>query len=278
VSPLVLYKFRAYSSDPDSTERKWVRQTIFEGKIRFAKVSELNDPFEGRPYLVPKHSDPVAQAKEIYANVLQDAYAEGLRGQAAEEQARFETVAMMNPAVPQEARQRALIEVINENFWVYCASATREPILMWSHYADGHRGLALHFDARLPPFDRYLFEVDYGEEYPEYPFPAAQTDVSTSEAARALLYTKAPGWRYEEEFRSIRVIEPGPGRDMGLTWDGQIATLSAPALVGVTLGAAMPGDVASELVREITDVRPSLEIWQARVKDREYGLNFHRIR
>jgi hypothetical protein len=277
VRPSILYKFRAYSSE-DSREREWVRKAIFEGKIRFAKVSELNDPFEGRPYLVPKHSDPVAQAKEIYANVLQDAYAEGLTGQAAEEQARRETTAVMNPAVPQELRQRALIEVINENFWVYCACATREPILMWSHYADGHRGLALHFDARLPPFVRYLFEVDYREEYPEYRFPAAQTDVATSEEARALLFRKAPGWRYEEEFRSIRVIEPGPGRDMGLTWDGQIATLSASALVGVTLGAAMPENVASELAREITDVRPSLEVWRARVKDRQYGLDFHRIR
>ena len=123
-----------------------------------------------------------------------------------------------------------------------------------------------------------LFEVDYREDYPEYPFPAAQTEGAIIEVSRALLFRKAPGWRYEEEFRSIRVIEPGPGHDMGLIWDGQVATLPTSALVGVTLGAAMPENVRSELVREIADVRPSLEIWQAHVKDREYGLDFHRVR
>ena len=259
--------------------RDWVRQTLFEGKIRFAKVSELNDPFEGRPYLVPRHADPVAQAKEIYASALRDAYAEGKTGEAAIQQARFETAVVMSPAITQEVRQRKLIEVIEESFWVYCACATRNPILMWSHYADGHRGLALHFDPRLPPFDRYLFNVDYDrKEYPEYPFPSGDVDMATSEEARALLYTKAFGWRYEEEFRSIRVVEPGPGRDMGLTWDGQFATLPERALIGVTLGAAMPPSVASELSREIAEARPTLEIWQASVMHREYGLDFHRVR
>ena len=58
----------------------------------------------------------------------------------------------------------------------------------------------------------------------------------------------------------------------------QVATLPTSALVGVTLGAAMPENVRSELVREIADISPSLEIWQAHVKDREYGLDFHRVR
>jgi hypothetical protein len=139
----------------------------------------------------------------------------------------------------------------------------------------------LHFDARVLPFDR-LFEVHYSDEYPEYPFPAAQA-VATEEASRAMLYAKANGWCYEQEYRAIRVLAPGTAlqlawRGMGVAWDGQIATLPDTALVGLTLGAAMPSKEADELKTELAEHRPALELWQAVVNARSYTLDFERLR
>lgn len=57
--------------------------------------------------------------------------------------------------------------------------------------------------------------------------------VASSETARAMRHTKSVGWAYEEEFRAIRVQLAWRG--MGVQWDGQIATLSGAALVGITL-------------------------------------------
>jgi DUF2971 family protein len=279
--PPVYYKFRPYSADPSARERGWVRETLFANRIRFSKASELNDPFEGRPSLVPQHKDPTVQKAAIYASVLSDAHKEGLKGSAAERQANFEMAAMFAPGVPAQAYQKALEEVINETFWVYSVCATRDPILMWSHYADGHNGIALHFDARVVPFDR-VFEVHYSELYPEYPFPAAE-GVASTDAARAMLYTKSVGWVYEQEFRAIRVLAAGNAlqlawRGMGVQWEGQIATLSNIALLGITLGAAMPQRIADQLTAELADRRPTLEVWRAAVNPRSYRLDFQRVR
>lgn len=270
------YKFRPYSAEP---ARSWVRQALFENRVRFATVSELNDPFEGRPRLVPQHVDAAVQEAAIYAAVLSDAHKEGLQGAAAEARARFETAVTL--AVPQPARQQALVEVVNETFWMYCVCATREPILMWSHYADGHKGIALHFDAHAVPLDR-VFEVHYSKQYPEYPFPAAES-VASEEAARALLYRKSDSWSYEQEFRAIRVLARGDQvqnawRGIGVDWEEQIATLPENALAGVTLGAAMPASIAAELTAELADRRPALEVWQAAVGTSTYTLDFRRVR
>jgi hypothetical protein len=70
--PSTYYKFRPYSSDPGSKERIWVRDTIFNNRVRFARLSELNDPFEGRPFMVPQFDDPKAQSAAVYASILED--------------------------------------------------------------------------------------------------------------------------------------------------------------------------------------------------------------
>jgi hypothetical protein len=275
------YKFRPYDADPASISRGWVRETLFDNRIRFAKMSELNDLSEGRPLLVPRHKDPATQAAAVYASVLDDAHREGLTGEAAERQARFETAAIVSTRVPREIYQRLFVEAINENFWVYSVCATRQPTLMWAHYADGHKGIALHFDPRVPPFNR-ISPVHYTDQYPEYPFPGSEP-IASSEAARAMLYTKATRWDYEEEYRVVRIVDAGTAeervaRRLGLAWDGQFATLPGNALVGVTLGAAMPDAVVSDLSAEIAARRPSLEVWRATIRTGTYEFDFQRIR
>jgi hypothetical protein len=280
VRPTMYYKFRPYSADSTSPERGWVRDTIFRNRVRFARLSELNDPFEGRPFMVPRHADPTLQAAELYRSLLDDAHREGLRGEDAERQARFETATILSPVLTQQTRQELLRQTLDESFWVYCVSATREPILMWSHYAEGHKGIVLHFDARAVPFDR-PFQVHYSDRYPEYPYPAAEA-TATEEITRAMLYAKSAGWYYEEEYRAIRVLAPGSAlqlawRGMGVDWDGQTAILPDTALVGITLGAAMPKNISDELKSELRDRRPTLELWRATVNARRYGLYFERL-
>jgi hypothetical protein len=152
--------------------RRSVDGSEITNRARFARLSELNDPFEGRPFVVPQHGAPVVQAAAVYASVLSDAKNEGLSGKEAERQARIETAAVLSPLVTQHVQQDLLRQALDESFWTYGVSATRDPILMWSHYADGHKGIVLHFDACVLPFDR-LFEVHYSDRYPEYPFPGS---------------------------------------------------------------------------------------------------------
>src|SRR5690606_28647746 len=87
---------------------------------------------------------------------------------------------------------------------VLCMSHTStltEP-LQWAHYADCHRGLAVHLDTTVLPV-HLAMPVIYGDEYPTSKIP--HDDQSDWEGVVALLLRKSSHWSYEQEYRSIRV-------------------------------------------------------------------------
>ena len=277
--PSVLYKFRAYDRKLPE-QLGWVRDTLFRNRIRFSKMSELNDPFEGQPFVLPLFEDPEKQKAEVFRTSLDDAHRAGFTGRDAVREALIAVAAMRLP-IGDVAIKRMMAEGVEESFWVYCVTATRDPILMWSHYADGHKGIALHFDPAHFPIQN-LYEVHYDDEYPVYHYPSANA-LATHDAVRAILHTKATAWQYEREYRVVRVVESRSesdrvNREMGLNWDGQMVTLSDAALSGVTLGAAMPKALARELTAELADHRPAVEVWQAETALRTYSLDFVRVR
>lgn len=75
--------------------------------------------------------------------------------------------------------------------------------LMWAHYADSHKGLALGFE--VP--DRLLFKINYVENRIK---PNNDVDVSGPSMEgliHQLLRTKHKEWSYEDEYRLVRPLE-----------------------------------------------------------------------
>ncbi|WP_421863502.1 DUF2971 domain-containing protein [Parvibaculum sp.] len=82
-------------------------------------------------------------------------------------------------------------------FVSFCHNRTN-PVI-WSHYADGYRGICLGFDVD----DLYLYPVRYVTErviMSEEEFSSALTDRSSKEIS-SLLATKFAHWEYESEKR-----------------------------------------------------------------------------
>jgi hypothetical protein len=75
---------------------------------------------------------------------------------------------------------------------ILCFSGTWHNPLMWSHYADRHKGLCLGFD--VP--DTIVREVKYTTVRPKL-----GKNISEDEIA-SLLYLKYAGWSYEKEWRA----------------------------------------------------------------------------
>jgi hypothetical protein len=48
---------------------------------------------------------------------------------------------------------------------VACFSAAADNLLLWAHYADGHRGFCLEFDTSDPVFEK-IQRVGYTQEWP----------------------------------------------------------------------------------------------------------------
>lgn len=144
----------------------------------------------------------------------------------------------MNQALYQFMQSRGVLSL----------SKTAQDALLWSHYADGHRGVCLGFSSEILKMDgasgsgdvQYLSTPPYMEkfltlieEFGEFCRPWDGVHYSDEQAldfynrqVDAMLkigfYTKSESWKYEEEFR----ITSSPGTH----------SFPASALVEVILG------------------------------------------
>jgi hypothetical protein len=97
-------------------------------------------------------------------------------------------------------RNRGVREVIKstksdlaKRFGILCFSKSWQNPLLWSHYADKHKGLCLGFEV---PDDR-VREVRYVPK--RLPCPSLQE--WDEDFVQKLLYTKFKHWEYEQEYR-----------------------------------------------------------------------------
>ena len=104
---------------------------------------------------------------------------------------------------------------------VSCFSTSSDNILMWSHYANKHRGVCIEYDfsllEQLENINAFLLPVMYSNERPLLPFEKLELENGQAkqesvirimpDLIRAIL-TKSKFWDYENEWRFIALAEP----------------------------------------------------------------------
>lgn len=206
--PKKLYKYRSLEGDSFKyTQAIFVRRNIY-----LAKVDQFNDPFEGKFRL---HSEP--ENGDAYARILNGLIEKGLG-------------LLASGRVSSNARLCSL-------------SASREDVLMWSHYAAAHTGICIEFDTTVEgsPF-RDCKKVEYRPEF------NVIEDTLEGVVERAVL-VKAKQWEYEEEWRLIR-----PGEEF--------VEFPVECVTGVTLGCRISDDDKQWIQAWLRDY-PDAEVTQA---------------
>jgi len=91
---------------------------------------------------------------------------------------------------------------------IACFSECNDSILMWSHYADHHKGICIEYETRLlslPDAIGFLHPVNYDPEH----FDATEYFCSHPENNPWMLFIaachKSPVWAYELEWRFIDI-------------------------------------------------------------------------
>jgi hypothetical protein len=102
----------------------------------------------------------------------------------------FELWAVSHPDKEVRVGLRRWKKTMSRRYGVLCFCRSWQNPLLWSHYADKHRGMALGFDVR----DELLRQVNYVHTRPRF----KEVDEPTM---RRLLFTKFADWRYEDECR-----------------------------------------------------------------------------
>jgi len=91
-----------------------------------------------------------------------------------------------------------------KNSAIFCLSAVNDSILMWSHYADHHKGAVIQLKANIQKDSvlRLATLVKYVCTKPRFNLSCNNLDTLSDYLDKALYY-KAEEWRYEEEYRIV---------------------------------------------------------------------------
>ena len=243
-----LYRYRHLHGQ----HREWTRRIFTDSLLHFANPSTFNDPFDCKIHYRPSFS--VAELKRQHLKRIKKRMPALNR-----KRRRAKTAHDIRSMQPEKflSNMTSRIQASVNGVGVLSLSATDRNILLWSHYAAGHTGLCLKFEAtdQTPFFSRAL-PINYMPSHPEIgilSLPDKQVD--------AFLLTKAIDWGYEEEYRIIDHVS-GAGDKI----------FPSEHLVGVIFGARMTPD-DKEAVAEWLSIRKSrIELFDASVAPGTFSL------
>lgn len=173
--------------------------------------------------------------------------------------------------------EKAQIVAQFRNSGIFCATGSNSNLLMWSHYADAHRGVVFGFrpDAARDSFLCLLEPVIYSDERPRFFQNAEDMPAPTPESMRAftrsLTATKSTHWAYEEE---LRVVIPS------YVPEGQPAVFIPyylTELAELYLGLRVAAGERDKLVAAARALNKDVAIFQARLTSGSYALSFEPI-
>ncbi len=256
--PAKFYKYRQLIGD----SAKYLERTICHNEIYFAAPESFNDPFDCYPdfsheatdeelmndymHLARKHGPPVPEAA-----LLRDAQ-------------QMLADPMRNPkyGTSSDAIQDEYARHLRSEYGVLCVSAVCDDILMWSHYADFHRGVCLEFDGTAK-FMQHAFPVSYSKERPTIHMRRDSNETAMEKSLR----TKSDHWKYEQEWRLLK-YKGQPG----------VVQFRPENLTGIIFGSEATS-VTVDLVRGWVNQRTApIRLYQASKHRHAFSLDIAEIK
>jgi hypothetical protein len=208
-----------------------VIKTIESHSFRVSRLLELNDPFEWSPGLEGIQPEYVDLARSCMDGFLRD---------------------------------------LNETMGIISfSSIVRDPIL-WSHYADAHRGAAIEVDHLI---DDRLHKVVYTNSRPVIPSHCIHDPVTHEKELLQILQSyfrqKSPSWIYEKEYRAVADLascQPSGGMFLLRIPDNFVTR--------IVLGAR--SSTSPMYVRRALEMNgfPNVQVIKARQSLRTYDIEF----
>lgn len=251
--PSKLYKYQFYNIQNIDN--------LKNGCIWFSKPPLFNDPFDcSIPYVLNNMSND--DWDKLYKRLRKN------WNETEDEELKKSTAKYFVDDSPSEAFKEnyklssklGWSELIEKDFsqkGVVCFSEQADNILMWSHYADRHKGFCLEFDTSIYPFSKAV-KVNYSEE------PPSSLELDGDEVLLdSLITTKSIAWSYEKEWRLIH----NQG-NMEYGFDGK-------ALTGVYFGCEMPFPHI-EVVSLVVSGLPT-KLYKMKRSETEFKLGFEEV-
>lgn len=263
--PVRLYKYRSIPHHKSARIQRKLRhplvQLLLSNELWLAPTVSFNDPFDGRAgYEILERDDELRQKMNAHARYL--AIEHGLP-----------TDVRVDEEIVQHPER--LVRVLEEGhermrrMLGICALTTdaHNP-LMWSHYADEHRGICIQLDASCDLRNLLAQPVEYSNTYP------VMADIFRPMTERADIVPflrKSEHWAYEREWRLVDTKHVNAPR-----------SFSPSALTSVIFGLRTPQQDKDYVLRLLDErekkynVRPA--VYDAAEARRRYRVRFRRLK
>ena len=250
--PEHFYKYRSLASDAIG----WVERIVLGNEIYFAPASTFNDPFDSRPVFsldaapARHRQDFLRMSRKFEPNLTDE------QREIQADRAMADALSPENIDATAGAIQTIHNQFIRQKVGVFCISKKRDDILMWSHYADSHRGICLEFDG-MSKLMAHAQRVSYSKDrIPINPYEDSQLTM----VDKALL-TKSEHWFYEEEWRLIR-CKDGPG----------IVKFRPHNLTGIIVGALASHSTLETVRSWVRNRSTPVNLYRASVSNKKFEL------
>lgn len=173
--PCRLFKYKFFSENDIYT-----LDNLYKDKIIFRKYTDFNDPYDS---FVGIDIDVELEGMYFMGEQLD------LKG-VEKENKKYKIASFVN-------------KILYEKYMCCCFSEVNDSILMWSHYANEHKGFCIEYD-----FNELL--ALYGGIYPIV-YEVEMTHIEQIKEGvvredKSRLFTKYIDWAYEREWRSVKLI------------------------------------------------------------------------
>ena len=170
------------------------KSSICQKRLKISLLPELNDPYEWVPAIVDGSGAPIFEAEKV---------------------------------------RSVMYAGIKEKHGMICMSKAIDDPVMWSHYGDKHKGIALAFTF---PNNSGVVEVKYSKDRIAIDLQNnSEPGPVLAAAFEQLLVRKYEGWSYEKEYRFIVSVNPATQED-GHFWK----ELTDEYFSGIVLGCLCP--------------------------------------
>jgi hypothetical protein len=253
--PEILYKYR-----PNNCQ---TLATIIHGKIYFPSIYQLNDPFDGSvPYIYDETELTTENIFKKMWDIAKKEHPEYNEGQIYE----YVSKAMSGQNYEEkfiEKLNQGMKENIEKDFGIYSLTTQRNNFLMWSHYADAHKGICMGFNTQIlfNQINPIFAEVIYQEDLPKHSIFDDEV-----ESVAKLLTIKSKVWEYEDEYRFIK-----------LNYTRKEVSIPLSGLVEIIFGCRMDTSCKAALKEIITKNNPGCKLFECSLNKKKFEIDITQI-
>ena len=218
--PEILYKYKNISSE---SGQRFTRSLLVDGALYFASPEELNDPFEIH-FLLSLGDKPESELTASQRYAINN-----------------------------------LAYHMRKSMGILSLTAKCDDILMWSHYADSHKGICIGFTTSgESDFFQFAQPVIYSSSL-------LTLTPSTKNKRELAELTKYKQWEYEEEWRIID--RKGPG----------VRSFPQSHIASIILGSSISDQNRNLVFEWVGQMKHTVSVFETRLNQQSYKVEIHSV-